>query len=235
MQIERAAKNSKPRNGFESSYNPPAAAAPQQPPQSQAASPPTTTQSIGGFVEVLGASYCSSCRGKLCGVTSSCSQCKRGVYEHCFVTVGVRGIVGVLHVPAEVVQSLWVTLIPNNASNANATCMLNVHLMVCVSNVLHPHARLALPLPKFVLSTQADVAAVEYIENPTGVCNCDCLFAEIDCMHCLRLHSEIDCLYCVRLHSEIACLFVVTPVVFLSVYFFFRCHQTPASRLGGPA
>ena len=66
---------------------------------------------------------------------------------------GVRGIVGVLHVPAEVVQSLWVTLIPNNASNANATCMLNVHLMVCVSNVLQPHARLALPLPKFVLST----------------------------------------------------------------------------------
>ena len=66
---------------------------------------------------------------------------------------GVRGIVGVLHVPAEVVQSLWVTLIPTNAGNANATCMLNVHLMVCVSNVLHPHARLALPLPKFVLST----------------------------------------------------------------------------------
>ena len=75
---------------------------------------------------------------------------------------------------------------------------------------------------------QADVAAVEYIENPTGVCNCDCLFAEIDCLHCLRLHSEIaclhclrlhseiDCLYCLRLHSKIACLFVVvTPVVFL--------------------
>ena len=40
VQIERAAKNSKPRNGFEFSYNPPAAAAPQQPPQSQAASPP---------------------------------------------------------------------------------------------------------------------------------------------------------------------------------------------------
>ena len=61
---------------------------PQQPPQSQAASPPTTTQSISSFVEVLGSSYCSSCRGKLCGVTSSCSQCKRGVQEHCFVTGG---------------------------------------------------------------------------------------------------------------------------------------------------
>ena len=91
MQIERAAKNSKPRNGFEFSYNPPAAATPQQPPQSQAASPPTTTQSIGGFVEVLGASYCSSCRGKLCGVTSSCSQCRRDVHEHCFVTLRGEG------------------------------------------------------------------------------------------------------------------------------------------------
>ena len=38
VQIERAAKNSKPRNGFEFSYNPPAAAVPQQRPQSQAAS-----------------------------------------------------------------------------------------------------------------------------------------------------------------------------------------------------
>ena len=66
---------------------------------------------------------------------------------------GVRGTVGVLHVPAEVVKSLWVIVIPNNAGNANAMCMLNVHLMVCVSNVLHPHARLALPLPNFVLST----------------------------------------------------------------------------------
>ena len=92
VQIERAAKNSKPRNGFEFSYNPPPpAAAPQQPPQSQAASPPTATQSIGGFVEVLGVSYCSSCRGKLSGVTTSCSQCKRGFHEHCFVTVGGEG------------------------------------------------------------------------------------------------------------------------------------------------
>ena len=32
----------------------------------------------------------------------------------------VRGPVGVLHVPAEVVKSLWVTVIPNNAGNANA-------------------------------------------------------------------------------------------------------------------
>ena len=67
VQVERAAKNSKPRNGFEFSYKPPAAAAPQQPLQSQAASPPTTTQSISNFVEVLGSSYCSSCRGKLYG------------------------------------------------------------------------------------------------------------------------------------------------------------------------
>ena len=85
VQIERAAKNSKPRNGFEFSYKPPANAAPQQPPQPHAASPPTTAQSIGSFVEVVGSSYCSSCRGKLCGVTSSCSQCKRGVHEDCFV------------------------------------------------------------------------------------------------------------------------------------------------------
>ena len=91
VQIEHATKNSKPRNGFEFSYKPPAAAAPQQRPQSQAAFPPTTRQSIGSFVEVLGSSYCSSCRSKLCGVTSSCSQCKRGVHEHCFVTVGGEG------------------------------------------------------------------------------------------------------------------------------------------------
>ena len=45
VQIERVAKNSKPRNGFEFSYTP----LPQQPPQSQAASPPTTTQSITAF------------------------------------------------------------------------------------------------------------------------------------------------------------------------------------------
>ena len=98
VQIERVAKNSKPRNGFEFSYTRPATALsshtralPQQPPQSQAAPTPTTTQSISGFVEVLGSSYCSSCRGKLCGVTSSWSQCKRGVHEHCFVTVGGEG------------------------------------------------------------------------------------------------------------------------------------------------
>ena len=126
---------------------------PQQPPQSQAASPPTTTQSISSFVEVLGSSYCSSCRGKLCGVTSSCSQCKRGVQEHCFVTGGGGGTGGVLRVPVEVVKSLWVTLIPNNASNANAMCMLNVHFMVHVSSVLNPYARVALPLPKLGHST----------------------------------------------------------------------------------
>ena len=66
---------------------------------------------------------------------------------------GVRGTVGVLRVPAEVVKSLWVTRIPNNASNANAMCMFNVHLMVRVSGVLNPYARLALPLPKLVHST----------------------------------------------------------------------------------
>ena len=66
---------------------------------------------------------------------------------------GVRGTVGVLRVPVEVVKSLWATLIPNNASNANAMCMLNVRLMVRVSSVLNPYARLALPLPKLVHST----------------------------------------------------------------------------------
>ena len=81
-------------------------------------------------------------------MTNSCSQCKRGVREQCFVTVEVRGTVGVLRVPVEVVKSLWVTLIPNNASNANAMCMVNVHLKVCVSSVLNPYARLALPTTK---------------------------------------------------------------------------------------
>ena len=91
VQIEHAAKNSQPCNGFEFSLKPPTAATPQQPPQSQAAFPPTTTQSIGSFVDILGSSYCSSCRGKLCGMTSSWSQCKRGVHEYCFVTVGGEG------------------------------------------------------------------------------------------------------------------------------------------------
>ena len=58
---------------------------------------------------------------------------------------GVRGTVGVLCVPVEVVNSLWVTLMRNIASNANAMCMLNVRLVVRVSSVLNPHARLALP------------------------------------------------------------------------------------------
>ena len=66
---------------------------------------------------------------------------------------GVRGTVGVLRMPVEVVKSLWVTLIPSTASNANAMCMLNVCLMVRVSNVLNPYARLTLPLPKLVHST----------------------------------------------------------------------------------
>ena len=51
VQIERAAKNSKPRNALSSHTSP--LPPPQQPPQSQAASPPTTTtQSIGSFVKV---------------------------------------------------------------------------------------------------------------------------------------------------------------------------------------
>ena len=66
---------------------------------------------------------------------------------------GVRGTIGVVRVAVEVVKSLWVTVIPNNASNANAMCMLNVHLMVRVSSVLNPYAHFALPLPKLVHST----------------------------------------------------------------------------------
>ena len=69
----------------------------------------------------------------------------------------VRGTqtVGVLHVLVEAVQSLWVTLIPNSAGNANAMCMLNAHLMVHIFIVLSPHAHLPPPppLPMFVHST----------------------------------------------------------------------------------
>ena len=57
------------------------------------------------------------------------------------------------------------------------------------------------------------MAAVEYIENRTGMRNCDCLFAEIACLHYLRVHCEIDYLHWLRLHSEIACLFVVACVM----------------------
>ena len=85
--IERAAQISKSYNGFGLSFKPPTVASPQQPPQVQAASASTTTQYMGSFVVVVGLSNCSSCRGKLHRVTSSCSQCKRGVHEHCFVTV----------------------------------------------------------------------------------------------------------------------------------------------------
>ena len=48
--------------------------------------------------------------------------------------------VGVLPVLVGVVRSLRVTLIPNSASSANATCMLDVFAMVPVSIVLSPFA-----------------------------------------------------------------------------------------------
>ena len=57
--------------------------------------------------------------------------------------------VGVLPVPVRVVRSLWVIVIPNSASNANATCMLDVFAMVPVSGVLSPFALLAPLLPRF--------------------------------------------------------------------------------------
>ena len=87
VQIERSAKNGKPRNGFEFSLKPPASASPQQSPKPPTAATPSTTQGLTNFIQVLGSSYCSSCRGQLCGITSSCSQCKRGVHEHCFLTL----------------------------------------------------------------------------------------------------------------------------------------------------
>ena len=147
VQIERAAKNSKPRNGFEFSLKPPTAASPHQSPQSQAASAPTTTQSIGTFVEVLSSSNCDSCRGKLCGVTSSCSQCKRGVHEHCFVTMEGEGHPNhwCFACACRGCEKPLVTPISNRASNANAMCILNLHLMVHVSSVRNPYARLAPP------------------------------------------------------------------------------------------
>ena len=44
---------------------------------------------VGGFNEKskpLWGLELLACRGKLCVMTSSCSQCKQGVHEHCFVT-----------------------------------------------------------------------------------------------------------------------------------------------------
>ena len=72
VQIERAAKNSKACNGFEFSFETPtggaAAKAPPKPARTTAHTP-----SVASYVEVLSSSYCASCRGRLCGVTATCS------------------------------------------------------------------------------------------------------------------------------------------------------------------
>ena len=56
VQIERAAKNGKPRNGFEFSLKPPTSASPQQSPKPPATATPSTTQGLANFIQVLGSS-----------------------------------------------------------------------------------------------------------------------------------------------------------------------------------
>ena len=67
VQIERAAKNSKARNGFEFSFEAPTGGAPAKPPPKPA---PTIahTPSVASYAQVLSSLYCASCRGLLCGV-----------------------------------------------------------------------------------------------------------------------------------------------------------------------
>ena len=86
VHIERAAKNSKARNGFGFSFEAPTGAAAAKPHPKPA---PTTahTPSVASYVQVLSSSYCGSCCGQLCGVTTTCSQCQRGVHEQCSVVV----------------------------------------------------------------------------------------------------------------------------------------------------
>ena len=86
VQIERAAKNSKARNGFEFSFEAPTGAVAAKPPPKPT---PTTahTPSVASYVQVLSLSYCGSCCRRLCGVTTKCSQCQRGVHEQCSVVV----------------------------------------------------------------------------------------------------------------------------------------------------
>ena len=86
MQSERAAKNSKGRKGFQFSFEAPTGGAAAKPTPKPA---PTIahTPSAASYVQVLSSSYCTSCRGRLCGVTTTCSHCQRGVHEQCFVVV----------------------------------------------------------------------------------------------------------------------------------------------------
>ena len=74
VQIERAAKISKARNGFEFSFEAPTGGATAKPPPKPA---PTTahTPSVASYVQVQSLSCCGSCRGRFCGVTTTCSQC----------------------------------------------------------------------------------------------------------------------------------------------------------------
>ena len=85
-QIEHAAKNSKARNGFEFSFEAPTGGAAARPPPKPARTT-AHTPSVASYVEVLSSSYCTSCRGRLFGLTATCSQCQRGMHEQCFVVV----------------------------------------------------------------------------------------------------------------------------------------------------
>ena len=86
MPIKRAAKNLKARNGFEFSFEAPTRGAAAKPPPKPA---PTIahTPSVASYVQVLSSPSCASCRGRLRGVTATCSQCQRGMHEQCFVVV----------------------------------------------------------------------------------------------------------------------------------------------------
>ena len=157
VQIERAAKNSKRRNSFEFSLKPPPL--PRRNPHSPKPRPlplqrnPLATSSK-SYVRCIVAAAVANYVGRQAHAPNA-----NGMFMSIVLSRRrARGTqtVGVLRVLVEVVQSLWVTLIPNSASNATAMCMLNVHLMVRVFTVLNPHACLdppPPPLPRFVHST----------------------------------------------------------------------------------
>ena len=86
VQIERAAKNLKARNGFEFSVEAPTRGAAPKPPPKPARTT-AHTPSAASYVELLSSSNYASCRGRLCGVTATCSQCQQGMHEQCFVVV----------------------------------------------------------------------------------------------------------------------------------------------------